>query len=132
MKARVQKKAVPKVLLYNLENRKSAEIAQMCRELGAVPVELDTFSACSSVGSLCGIRGYDSGIIPCGSGIPQSEAMVLYEVSTDMRNELFERMRRTHNTVALKCIVTETNKSWALGDLVAELEKEHTALNGKA
>lgn len=128
MKARIQKRAAATALLYNLENQRSIDIANICRELGIAPVHLDTTSGAYSVGYLCGLDGFTDDIIPCD--IPQSEAIVLSAVTKQDMNTLLAKMRETNNTVALKCVVTDTNKSWALGELVKELEREHAAMNG--
>lgn len=128
MKARIQKKARPTALLYNLENQRSSEIAQMCYELGIYPVHLDTTSGAYSVGHLCGLEGFRDDIIPCD--IPQTEAVILSAVDKLTMNELLSKMKETNNTVDLKCVVTDTNKSWALGALVTELEREHAAMHG--
>lgn len=128
MKARIQKKDPPVALLYNLENGRSIDIAEICGELGIRPIHLDTTFGAYSVGHLCGLEGFDGDIIPCD--IPQSEAVILSAVDKMTMNTLLARMKETNNSVDLKCVVTDTNKSWALGRLVAELEKEHATMNG--
>ncbi len=128
MKARIQTKIAPTALLYNLENRRSYDVAQICSEAGVHPVQLDTMSAVYSVGYLCGYKGFSGEIMNCE--IPQSEAIVFSGVERQTMNEILQRLRESKNTVDLKCVVTDTNKAWALGALVAELEKEHKIMHG--
>lgn len=128
MKARIQTRIAPTALLYNLENKRSYDVAQICSEAGVQPVRLDTMSAVYSVGYLCCYKGFSGDIMNCE--IPQSEALVFSGVDNQTMNTILERLRESKNTVDLKCVVTDTNKAWALGALVAELEKEHKIMHG--
>ncbi len=128
MKARIQTKITPTALLYNLENLRSNDVAQICSEAGVQPVQLDTMNAVYSVGYLCGYKGFSGDIMQCE--IPQSEAIVFSGVDNQTMNTILGRLRESKNTVDLKCVVTDTNKAWALGALVAELEKEHNTMHG--
>ena len=128
MKARIQTKIAPTALLYNLENMRSNDVAQICADAGVQPLRLDTMSAVYSVGYLCGYKGFSGDIMQCE--IPQSEAIVFSGVDNQTMNTILGRLHESKNTVDLKCVVTDTNKAWALGALVAELEKEHNTMHG--
>ncbi len=128
MKARVQNKQKKMALIYNVEFSKSRDIATICNDLGITVLELDSTAGAFTVGYLCRYNGYDGDIVDCA--IPQEEAVVFSGLSNYEINTVLSKMKDKQATVALKGVVTDTNKCWGLGKLVEELAKEHKELNG--
>ncbi len=128
MKARIYKRSVPTVLLYNIESMKDYRISEICGSEGISAVHLSTMNAPYSVGFLCGLEGFKGDIMDCE--IPQEEAMIFSDVDRTVMNSVLDKLRAEKLTVDLKCVVTDTNKTWALGALITELEKEHKAMHG--
>lgn len=126
MKARVVKKQPKIALLYNIENNKSADIARIISSHDIATLETDATAAVYSVGYLCQYEGYTDEILNCQ--IPHDEAIVFSACSGNDINRILADMKKQGITVELKGMVTETNKSWALGKLVEEFKEEKERL----
>ncbi len=57
------------------------------------------------------------------------EMMVMHRFSSSDMHMLLDTMRNNGCSVKLKCIVTETNKSWTASRLYRELAEEEKAMN---
>ena len=57
------------------------------------------------------------------------EMMVMHRFSSQDMHTLLDSMRDNGCSVKLKCIVTETNKSWTASRLYRELAAEEKAMN---
>lgn len=91
----------------------------------------------ATTGRLCGIPGAGAAAPgPAGAGAPALEpagaaglpALVLCGLPEAERDALLEALRQAGALIPLKAIVTPVNQSWRFGDLLAELAREHAAL----
>lgn len=84
-----------------------------------------------TVGFLLGLKGHaerpDAPALPA----PARPVLVLSGFTRARMDQLFAALRREGlPPIDLKAVVTPTNVSWTLGELCAELAREHEAMHG--
>ena len=133
------------VLLYNLDNDKGRKIRVILIQLGMKIRNVKKEEFGEPVGELIGLGiSETSGKVQAATDAAlrsqeapgtldfDDEMMVLHGFTNDRLDELLARMRKARiERVALKAIITPTNRTWSGRELYAELKKEHEALSGK-
>lgn len=127
MKARVQRPK-PMTLVYGVSEDKQNGILKLLERFrieGKVVSEDETNQ---QIGFLCGWNGFlKNNITPLE--IPKQECLVFCAIDGETLNRLLSAMRNSGLSVDLKAVVTPSNQSWKLCDLIAELEREHKTMH---
>ncbi len=116
---------IPVLYLYNLDNPKGAKIRRMCLPLGVrtkiVPPEAHTLT----------LEELTGGAPPLPDGAPgfSDELLLMVGFTSAQMDALFLGFRRAKiPPVALKAVLTPTNRSWTSVQLHQELCQEHEAV----
>lgn len=54
------------------------------------------------------------------------DAMIIHEVDDQVLQEVIKKLKASHSNVERKAMLTEHNKHWTMGDLLKEIDSEHT------
>lgn len=116
---------IPVLFLYNLDNPRGAKIRRMCLPLGIrtklVPPEAHTLT----------LEELIEGAPPLDDGASgfSDELLLLVDFTSGQMDALFQGFRRARIApVALKAVLTPTNRSWTSVQLHRELLQEHEAM----
>ena len=115
-----------RILLYNIKGEKEMKIRLAAYRLGLTCVSVAPSDFGRPLGLLLGLPGYAPGG-EAAEDFPD-EMLVMEELSS----ELLDAMRAMGVSVALKAVVTESNRAWSAAALCAELKKEHEAMRRAA
>lgn len=84
-----------------------------------------------SLGFLLGVKGHGERLGAPVPPVPAKPVMVLSGFSRARMDVLFAALRKAGiPPIDLKAVVTPTNIAWSLGELCAELAREHEAMHG--
>ena len=129
-------KVLGTIMFYTDNLKKEKQIKELCRSLGLVTRAIKKQDINKSVGSICvqgGIKG--SSQISKGEKTKAPDKYKLPELiifsglSDEGVYKFLEEYRKSEiEPVGLKAVVTPTNISWSLYELVCELEKERESL----
>lgn len=116
---------IPVLFLYNLDNPRGAKIRRMCLPLGIrtklVPPQAHTLTLEEMIG----------GAAPPEEGAPgfSDELLLLVNFTSAQIDALVQGFRRARIApVALKAVLTPTNRGWTSVQLHQELSQEHEAV----
>ena len=130
MKARIPAAVPETALLYGFEPNKLEELRKLIDRLQIRCLVVEEDQRGESIGALAGYPGYTAGAGP-KLPAPQAECLVLAGLSRPRLNELLGELRGGGLQVALKAVVTDTNRDWPLEALIRELRREHAAMTEK-
>ena len=115
----------PMLYLYNLDNPRGAKIRRVCLPLGVrtalVPPQAHVLT----------LEELTTGTQPPPDGAPgfPDELLLLVGFTSAQMDALFQGFRRARIApVALKAVLTPTNRSWTSVQLHRELLQEHEAV----
>lgn len=112
-------------MLYCLENDKGRRIQRVAHELGMTPKLLENGDAGQKVGYCAGLPGFRQEEPSSMEGL-REEALIFSGLSRSRLNQLLDAMKKADvASVNLKAMVTATNASWTVAELLQELAKEH-------
>jgi hypothetical protein len=116
---------MPKLLMYNIEKRKSIEIKNLCRKLNISYFDVDKSDYSLTLECLLELSKDNSK----GEGVDFNEEMLLLaDFGEGIFNLFLSLLRKKKCTVALKAVLTDTNKSFTSYELYSEISKEHEAM----
>lgn len=84
------------------------------------------------VGAIAGLAGFHAGHAPFSGEVPESEFMLLCNVSNALMNQLLAAMREANCSVGCKAQVTQSNRLWPFATLVREVSREHALMTEQA
>lgn len=116
--------SAPLVLLYNLDTPKGAKIRRMC-----LPLKIRTRLVPKEAYGLP-LSALAEGAQPAGDGADfDDELLLMINFTGEQLNAFLEGFRRNHiPPVALKAVLTETNRDWTSAVLRTELIREREAI----
>ena len=133
-KASGARAAGPLAALYNLdagtERGDAVRTVLAARGIRVKTVEPDMLG--NPVGAIAGLAGFHRSSKPYVGEVPDTEFMLLSNVSNQKLNELLAAMREADCSVGCKAQVTQHNRLWPFATLVAEVSREHAAMVGQA
>lgn len=130
MKARIPKVcAVPLVLFYQPSGGapQSSAVQGLLTGAGIPCRVIGEEHLCQPVGTLCGLEGCAAGKTDGMPPFPHP-AMVLCGFGDAGLNKLLRLLRENGLSIPHKAVLTDTNKDWALGFLLEEIERERQAM----
>jgi len=80
------------------------------------------------VGAIVGLPGFRRTSKPFTGDVPDVEFMLLHNVAGQKLNDLLATMREANCSVGCKAQVTQHNRLWPFATLVAEVSREHEAM----
>lgn len=116
---------VPTLYLYNLDNPKGAKIRRMC-----LPLRIRTQLVPPQAHTLT-LEELTGGAPPPAEGASgfSDELLLMVGFTSAQMDALFQGFRRAKiPPVALKAVLTATNRSWTSVQLFQELCREHEAV----
>ena len=114
------------VLLYNIEKRKSIEIKNLCRKMNVGYTDVDKSDYGYRLGYLLNI---DDNSVKAEGDDFRGEMMLLVDFNNGMLDLFLALLRKKKCTVALKAVLTDTNKNFTSYELFSEISKEHEAMS---
>lgn len=127
MKARVQRPK-PMTLVYGVSKDKKNGILKLLERFRIEGREVFEDEVNQQIGFLCGWNGFYKNENPALE-IPKQECLVFCSIDSETLNRLLSALRNSGLSVDLKAIVTPSNQSWKLCELIDELEKEHKSMH---
>ena len=125
--------AQPLVALYNLDEgtERGDAVRAVISELG---VRIRTVSAAdlgNPVGAIVGMQGFHRSEKPYEGEIPETEFMLLHNMSSAQLDALLMAMREADCSVGCKAQVTQFNRLWPFATLIQEVSREHAVMTGE-
>ena len=123
--------AGPLAVLYNLDAG-SARGDAVRAVLGAHGIRMKTATPDmlgNPVGALAGLPGFKLSGKPYDGPAPEVEFMLLSGIAGERLTVLLDAMRAADASVGCKAQVTQHNRLWPFATLIAEVSREHAALN---
>ena len=114
------------VLLYNIEKRKSIEIKNLCRKMNVGYTDVDKSDYGYRLGYLLNI---DDNSVKAEGDDFSGEMMLLVDFNNGILDLFLSLLRKKKCTVALKAVLTDTNKNFTSYELFSEISKEHEAMS---
>lgn len=114
------------VLLYNIEKRKSIEIKNLCRKMNVGYTDVDKSDYGYRLGYLLNI---DDNSVKAEGDDFSGEMMLLVDFNNGMLDLFLSLLRKKKCTVALKAVLTDTNKNFTSYELFSEISNEHEAMS---
>ena len=129
MKARTV--IAPQIILsFGLNNRQTEQLNSIADKLKIIHKPVAHHKANQKVGFLCGFAGFKEITTPC-ENIPQEQCLVFSGIQRKNIDTLLKKLKSAELVIPLKAMVTPSNQSWTLSDLITELKKEHKLMTGK-
>ena len=115
-----------KVLLYRLgeETEKGAALRAVLREQKLLTLTVEENQLGETAGRLVSTNAAPVDA-PAPESAPEAEFMLLCALGDRQLDRLLAAMRRAGVSVPYKAVLTETNKTWKLCQLIEEVVKEH-------
>lgn len=127
MKSRVKKENLS-LIGYMIEKYKADSLAEIAEKMNAQLKLYGKDAAGEKIGYLAEFSGFEKqNIVP--PDIPEDECLIISGFNNKNMDKLLYEMKLKNIILPLKCVVTQHNQSWILGDLIQELKKEHKNLN---
>lgn len=115
------------VLSYGLDEAQCAGVDLLAKNIGAEHKVIRSEDVNEKVGYLCGFRGfYKSG--ETDEVLEGKQCLIFSGIQRKNIQKLLSSLKLNGLNIPLKAMVTPTNQSWALKDLICELEKEHEVM----
>ncbi len=116
---------MPKLLMYNIEKRKSIEIKNLCRKLNISYSDIDKSDYGLTLESLLELSENNSK----SEGEDFNEEMLLLaDFGEGVFNLFLSLLRKKKCTVSLKAVLTDTNRKFTSYELFNEISQEHQAM----
>ncbi|MEE3428340.1 MAG: DUF3783 domain-containing protein [Ruminococcus sp.] len=111
-----------KVLLFNIENKKSIEIKNLCRKLNIEYTDVDKSDFGYKIEYILNLSDDKSFI---ENSDFDGEMLLMVDLSEGILDLFLSLLRKKKCTVALKAVLTETNRKFTSYELYSEISKEH-------
>ena len=120
----------PCAALYNLDagTPRGDAVRAVLDAQGIKVRTVDTSQLGNPVGAIMGLTGFKASTLPFTGEAPTCEFMLLDNVSSAKLNELLAAMREADCSVGCKAQVTQFNRLWPFATLVANVSREHEAM----
>ena len=116
--------APQQVLSYGLDETQCMILDAIVKGVGIEHKVIAKEKANEKVGYLCGFKGFSKTGGDCGNP-PEKQCLIFSGIQRKSIDRLLSELRASSLNISLKAMVTPSNQSWALKDLIDELEKEH-------
>jgi hypothetical protein len=100
--------------------REGVEVAE------ATPAQLG-----DQVGALAGLPGFARARTPYAGSVPAEPFLLLCHFEDDHLWRVVRALREADASDALKCSLTPANRTWTLAQLMAEVSREHAAVQAQ-
>lgn len=125
-------KALGTIMFHTNNLKKEKQIKELCRSLGLVTRAIKQQDINKPLGSICvqgGIKGSSLHLKGEKTKAPDKyklpELIIFSGLSDETIDKFLEEYKKSGiEPVSLKAVVTQTNISWSVYELVCELEKE--------
>lgn len=118
------------VLSLGLNEEQSEKLNTIADKLGVKHKPVPQESCNQKIGYLCGFRGFEkSDTEP--ENPTEEQCLVFSGIQQKNMSLLLKELKSSGIYVPLKAMVTPSNQSWTLSDLVKELKKEHEYMTGR-
>ena len=114
----------PLVLSYGLDSEQAKKLDSAAVKLGITHKPLPHESKDETIGYLCGFRGFEKSDSPSDQ-LLDKQCLVMSGIQRKQLDTLLKELKSAGLFIPLKAMVTPSNQSWKLIDLVNELQKEH-------
>lgn len=121
--------AQPAVYALNLSAERFAAAQKACSREKTALHEIEPQNANRQVGLICGFKGFSEPEVIC-SAPPEEECLIFSGVDRRTLDRLTNALKAADVYVPLKAVCTMHNQSWTVCELIEELKKEHSAMNG--
>lgn len=124
MKARIISEIKETVILYKYGEYREV-IGRIAAKQGITLVQTD--NASEKLGYLAGFKGF-----PAAADVSEADSgcMVISGISGKKLDTLLNALRENGVKIPLKAVVTASNQSWTIKQLVKELSAEHERMGG--
>lgn len=131
------------VLLFHFEEQKAQKLKKALSRLGLAVKQVEPEEYGLPLGLIAGLpgsflfagRNAGSGSQPAAGPEetePDQEMLVFSGITRQELDKVLDAMRRSGvSGIALKAMLTETNRFWNARQLVWELKREHEAMHGR-
>lgn len=116
--------APQQVLSYGLDESQCKRLDLAAEKSGVEHKIISSCDANEKVGYLCGFKGFSKVGKDCDE-YPEKQCLIFSGIQRKNIDRLLSELRANDLNIPLKAMVTPSNQSWALKDLIDELEKEH-------
>lgn len=116
--------APQQILSYGLDEVQCKIIDSIVNSIGMEHKIIVKEKANEKVGYLCGFRGFSSAKGNCENP-PEKQCLIFSGIQRKNIDRLLSELKTNNINVPLKAMVTPSNQSWSLKELIDELEKEH-------
>lgn len=127
MKARIMKSRNESILACGFEGEMLAALVKWAGALETKLIPVSRECGGEYVGHLAQLAGFR------GSNVRESfrgQCLIFSGLSEKRLDAALKELRRLHIDIPLKAVVTPSNSTMTLSQLIAELEKEHKAMHG--
>lgn len=131
MKARVRNNPAEKVLCFAIAEEVKPGLSKALQELSIEEVQIPSDALDQSVGYLAGFPGFEERKGGVGTAPASQSVICMCGISHARMNLLLRSLKEQEINIPLKAIVTPTNQTWSFAKLIAELAREHKALEGR-
>ena len=125
------KPAGPLAALYNLDSgTKRGDAVRAVLAARGIRVKTVTADMLGDpVGAIVGLVGFRRSSKPFAGDVPETEFMLLHNVTGQKLTDLLAAMRQADCSIGCKAQVTQANRLWPFGTLVTEVSREHAAMS---
>ena len=122
------------VALYRLDetSERGARLRQGLAQLGVAVRTIEASQLNDPVGTLAGLPGFRPSSTPYEGEAPTEEFMLFCGMEDQAIYALLDKMRTIGVRVGCKAGLTDTNRLWTIGRLMAEVAAEHAMMTGGA
>ena len=126
--------AGPLAALYNLDagTERGDAVRAVLAAHGVLAKTVSSDMLGDPVGAIAGLAGFRHLAKPYAGEVPDTEFMLLHNVSSQKLNSLLAAMREAECSVGCKAQVTQHNRLWPFATLVVEVSREHAAMTAGA
>lgn len=120
-----------KVLLLRLDEDSPAgrKVRDILREMKLPAVTLSPLEAGQTVGYLAGLPGFSARNAPLPARAANQPFLLMVGLSEAQQTRLLTAMAAAGVHIPLKAVLTQTNQTWTLSQLLSEISREHAFLN---
>lgn len=120
----------PKALLYRLgeETETGRALRAVLRERKILTLTVEARQLAETAGKLASSNAAAGADGAASSAAPETEFLLLCGLGDKQLDRLLADLRRAGVKVPYKAVLTEHNRDWPLGKLIAEVAREHELL----
>ncbi|MDO5124869.1 MAG: DUF3783 domain-containing protein [Ruminococcus sp.] len=123
-------KAKEQILSYGLDGSQIKLLDQISQKNSITHININATDSNQSIGYLCGFKGFlraeKQGEILVGK-----QCLILSGIQRKNIQHILDEIKSSGLNIPLKAMVTPTNQSWILSDLISELEREHEYMTNR-